>query len=256
MKLRILFLAPLVVACQANTMRWHHDSTGAVMVGATAGSQIGTPSFELGLANGVEPNDGNAPAPSFGGQAESDCHAEMAAGLHAEVFVTHNLSLGLGYQQLSFDPEPMNLGSIGLPLDVSSHDVNRFLLTGRLWSEPLGPHKRTRLWLGGNFGYSHNVETTGSIRTPNQGGPGLHDSSFSYKGSDILTAGVGVGASFLLVRNLVLDLGLGYETSLDTSSGDLRFTNGAADAPSSVFQYDADTDYEALTLGFQLSWLF
>jgi hypothetical protein len=256
MKLRILLLAPLAVACQANTMRWHHDSTGAVMVGAMAGSQIGTPAFELGLSGGREPNDSNAPAPIFGGQAESDVHAETSAGVHAEMFVTHNLSLGLGYEQLSFDPEPMNLGGIGQPLDVSAHDVNRFLLTGRLWSDPFGPHKRTRLWLGGNFGYSHNVETTGTIRTPNQGGAGLHDSSFSYKGTDILSAGVSVGASILVVRNLVFDLGVGYESSLDTSSGNMRFTNGSADADSSVFLYDADTDYEALTLGFRLSWLF
>lgn len=255
MKLSILLLAPFVVACQANTMRWHHDSTGALMVGASASSQIGSPTFDLGLSNGRQPDNFDLPAPVSGGSGQTDVDAEMVAGIRAEMFVDNNLSLGLGYEQLSFDPQPMTIGGIANPVDVSAQDIDRFVLSGRLWSDPFGPHKRTRLWLGGNIGYSHNVETTGSILTPNQGGAGLHPSSFRFKSSDILTTGVSAGLSFLLVRNLVLDVGLGYEKSAETAGGDMEFTNGGI-APGDVFRYDASTDYEALTLGFNLSWLF
>ena len=80
MKLSILFLAPFVVACQANTMRWHHDSTGALMVGASASSQIGSPTFDLGLSNGRQPDNFDLPAPVSGGSGQSDVDAEMVAG--------------------------------------------------------------------------------------------------------------------------------------------------------------------------------
>jgi hypothetical protein len=197
---------------------------------------------------------------NYGG--ESKIHGVLdgtfGAGLGAEYFIFDDFSLFAGAEMRTFEPD------IGEEL-ITFGDITTYEYSlGTRWFLPVRflENGRLRPFLQGKFAYIPSVEFDMTVRLPFD--DPLQDAVMvaPYSGTSYWTWGVGGGLAYQVTDNLLIDLSVYYERSMNRSSG--RSTSTLAQSTGNDFvdnifnglQYDTTMRPEGWIGFLRLSYLF
>ena len=234
-------LLALVASCQAPSVArpWSHVRAGAMNVGVSTGwadyeAEVAARGTSGALA-GASGTDTSELGPRYG------------AALKFNYFVTDEFSIGGIAELRGFDPDPVS----PLGAELVGEDFETLHLVGSLrwFGEPFEERRRLRPFYGLDVGWVPGVRLD-DVRVDYDPLLMLPSERVSVEGDSFWTIAPVLGLSYLLARNLSLELGAFYEFPLSTSDESVTFTNlGGATA-------DVEVEPQGLVGFVGLTWWF